>query len=103
MSDAWQNMLANRSSTGRARPEQRLWLSHIGSVLSIVGLTIFLVTLAEATPLHWTIKPIVGVAFAGFGVQIITTICITCRSHAQGPRRYLEPARSSLLFEARAC
>lgn len=85
MSDAWQNMIAKRSLAGRARPEQRLWLSHIGSVLSIVGLTIFLVTLAEATPMHWTIKPIIGIAFAGFGVQIITTICITCTSHYRDP------------------
>jgi hypothetical protein len=43
-----------------------------------VDIVIFCVTLDEATPLHWTIKPIVGIAFGGFGAQIVTTICITC-------------------------
>ncbi|RFU24025.1 hypothetical protein B7463_g12310, partial [Scytalidium lignicola] len=45
--------------------------------LAVAGDVVFFVTLAEAKPLHWVISPIVGIAIAGFGTQIITTVVIT--------------------------
>lgn len=80
LSDQWQNWRSKRASSGCALPEDRLWLSHIGAVISIIGLTVFLVTISNATGMHFIISPTIGVGIAGFGVQIITTIVITCMS-----------------------
>lgn len=80
ISDRWQNWRSKRAVSGRARPEERLWLSHLGAVISIVGLVVFFVTISEAKKLHYTVVPTVGIGIAGFGVQIITTVIITCES-----------------------
>ncbi|KAJ5620147.1 major facilitator superfamily domain-containing protein [Penicillium lagena] len=77
LSDFWQHKLSNCELNSHPPPERRLWLSYPGFILTTVGIAIFCVTLDEATPLHWTIKPIIGIAIGGFGVQIVTTICIT--------------------------
>lgn len=80
ISDRWQNWRSKHAVSGRARPEERLWLSHLGAVISIVGLIVFLVTISVAKKLHYTAVPTVGIGIAGFGVQIITTVIITCES-----------------------
>ena len=58
-------------------PEFRLWLSHIGYVLAIVGIVVFLVQLDKAPLGHWSVTPVVGVAIAAGGNQIVTTVLIT--------------------------
>ena len=81
LSDFWRNQWIRRTGGKAFAPEQRLWLAYLGYPLSIAGVVIFCVTLAEAKPLHWIITPIVGIAVAGFGTQIITTIVVTCKPH----------------------
>ena len=44
----------------------------------IIGLLIFTIQLHNAKDGHWNITPLVGIALAGFGNQVITTILITC-------------------------
>ncbi|KAH8703385.1 major facilitator superfamily domain-containing protein [Talaromyces proteolyticus] len=75
-SDLWQNKSFKKAAS-HTTPEHRLWLIYPGFALSTAGIVIFCVTLAEAEPLHWSIRPIVGTAVAGFGAQIVTTIAIT--------------------------
>lgn len=43
----------------------------------IVGFLVFTIQLQNAT--KWNITPLIGLAFAAFGNQIITTILITCK------------------------
>ncbi|KFX94848.1 hypothetical protein V490_04129 [Pseudogymnoascus sp. VKM F-3557] len=76
LSDTWMNRRAKK--IGRApAPEFRLWLSYSGFGLAIIGMVVFLVRTAQAPDLHWNITPVVGIAFAGAGNQIITTVLIT--------------------------
>ncbi|KFY40505.1 hypothetical protein V494_03455 [Pseudogymnoascus sp. VKM F-4513 (FW-928)] len=76
LSDTWMNRRAKK--IGRApAPEFRLWLSYPGYALAIIGMVVFLVRTAQAPELHWNITPIIGIAFAGGGNQIITTVLIT--------------------------
>lgn len=77
-SDIYRNYLKRKAGGEDPAPERRLVLSHPGFLLSMVGIVVFFVTLADAEPLHWNIKPTVGVAIAGFGSQIVTTVLITC-------------------------
>lgn len=55
----------------------RLWHSYLGFLLVIVGIIVFCIMMAQATPNHWTIKPLVGVTIAAVGNQIVTTVVIT--------------------------
>ncbi|OBT90698.1 hypothetical protein VE02_00518 [Pseudogymnoascus sp. 03VT05] len=76
LSDTWMNHRAKK--IGRApAPEFRLWLSYPGFLLGIMGIVVFLVRTAQAPELHWNISPVIGIAFAGGGNQIITTVLIT--------------------------
>jgi hypothetical protein len=79
LSDLWRNQSKRRHGGVPPAPEQRLYLTYLGFALAIAGNVIFCVTLYEAKPLHWTIKPIIGIAVSGFGSQIITTVVITCK------------------------
>ena len=90
LSDFWRNQLMRRNGGQAIAPERRLWLAYLGYPLSIVGVVIFCVTLAEAKPLHWIITPIVGIAIAGFGTQIITTIVITCKPRIFSLSRWIK-------------
>jgi hypothetical protein len=85
LSDFWRSQWIRRTGGKAFAPEQRLWLAYLGYPLSIAGVVIFFVTLAEAKPLHWIITPIVGIAVAGFGTQIITTIVVTCKPYMFSP------------------
>jgi len=59
------------------RPEHRLWLSHAGFLLTIVGLIVFGVRTAQAPQGHWNVTPIVGIGIAATGNQIVTTVLVT--------------------------
>jgi len=56
-------------------PEHRLWLSYIGYTLVVVGFIIFCVQLENITT--YNVTPVVGVAIAAAGNQIITTTLVT--------------------------
>lgn len=76
LSDTWMNHRAKK--IGRApAPEFRLWISYPGFMLGIIGMIVFLVRTAQAPELQWNITPVIGIAFAGGGNQIITTVLIT--------------------------
>ncbi|KAL1984502.1 hypothetical protein VTN96DRAFT_9101 [Rasamsonia emersonii] len=76
LSDFWMNSRARRTHQ-RPAPEYRLWLSYIGFALTIVGVIVFLVQIQNSPAGHWNITPIVGVAIAAFGNQVVTTVLIT--------------------------
>ncbi|KAJ7763596.1 major facilitator superfamily domain-containing protein [Mycena maculata] len=74
-SDRW--MWRRQRALGKAPPpEYRLWLSHFGFVLSIIGAVVFLVQVGNAGT-KWNITPLVGVTIASVGNQLITTVLIT--------------------------
>lgn len=75
ISDRWMLYRAKRTNRPVA-PEHRLWLSYPGLIMAIVGIIVFLVQLNNASS-HWTITPLLGVAIAAVGNQIITTVNIT--------------------------
>ncbi|PVI05024.1 MFS general substrate transporter [Periconia macrospinosa] len=58
-------------------PEYRLWLAYPGYLFCIIGVTVFLVRTEQAAPNKWNITPIIGVAIASVGKQMITTVLIT--------------------------
>lgn len=76
LSDTWMNRRAKKICRAPA-PEFRLWLSYPGFMLGIIGIVVFLVRTEQAPELQWNITPIIGIAFAGGGNQIITTVLIT--------------------------
>lgn len=76
LSDFWMNRKAKKIDA-RPAPEYRLWLSYSGFLLTICGLVVFLVQTAHAPMGHWNVTPIIGVAIAGAGNQIVTTVLVT--------------------------
>lgn len=76
MSDYWMNRKM-RKMGAKPAPEYRLWLSYSGFILTIIGVVIFLVQTQNAKLDHWNITPVIGIAIAGAGNQIVTTILIT--------------------------
>ena len=69
-----------RQSTklGRSRqaaPESRLWISYPGFLTVIIGLVVFCVQTEKIKT--YNVTPIVGIAIAAFGNQIITTVLVT--------------------------
>jgi hypothetical protein len=79
---------ASASSVPR-RPEHRIWLSYPGFVCVVVGLVVFCVQTDKAAEKgRWDVTPIVGIAIAGFGNQIITTVlttyCVDCHAEVAG-------------------
>ncbi|TGO24081.1 hypothetical protein BPAE_0113g00390 [Botrytis paeoniae] len=76
LSDFWMNRKARKTGVQPA-PEHRLWLSYAGFVLTIVGVVVFLVRTEQAKEMHWNITPVIGIAIAGVGNQIVTTVLIT--------------------------
>ena len=59
---------------------RRLWIFYPAFGFCVAGLTVFLVTLSQATAGRWNIRPDIGLAFAGLGNQMSTTILFTCGS-----------------------
>ena len=77
LSDLWMQRGAKKTSIGHVMPEFRLWLSYSGYLLAICGIVVFLVRTEQAPEGQWNITPIVGVAIAAAGNQIVTTVLIT--------------------------
>ncbi|CAK7904831.1 hypothetical protein CAAN3_07S05358 [[Candida] anglica] len=80
MSDLWMSRKINRDTNMITKcsgepPEYRLWLSYIGFAGCVVGTVVYGVFLERNS--EWTIVPVVGLAIASFGLQIITTVLIT--------------------------
>lgn len=74
LSDRWMWLPQRR---GRApKPEFRLWVSHLGHLLTVCGVVVFLVQTDRASD-EWNVTPIVGAAIAGTGNQIVTTVMVT--------------------------
>jgi hypothetical protein len=76
LSDYWMNRKAKKTGM-QTEPEYRLWLSYAGFVLTIVGVVVFLVRTQQAAEGRWNIAPVIGIAIAGVGNQIVTTVLIT--------------------------
>ncbi|RDW80931.1 hypothetical protein BP5796_05629 [Coleophoma crateriformis] len=76
MSDFFMNRRA-KVLAARPPPAYRLWSCYLGILTVIAGIVIFMVQLQNTEPLHWNVTPIVGVAIASFGLQIMTTVLIT--------------------------
>jgi hypothetical protein len=76
LSDFWMNSATRRRGSQPA-PEYRLWLSYSGFALTIVGVIVFLVQTQNEPAGKWNITPVVGVAIAAFGNQVVTTVLIT--------------------------
>ncbi|KAL4896853.1 major facilitator superfamily domain-containing protein [Aspergillus ambiguus] len=76
MSDYWMNRRA-RKLQQRPDPEYRIWLSYPGTILTIVGVIVFLVCTQQAPEKHWVVSPIIGTAIAAFGNQLVTTVMVT--------------------------
>ena len=65
-----------REKSGKARKlEFRLWIGYIGYILTICGIAVFLVQLDRAKT--WGITPLIGVAVAAGGNQVVTTVLTT--------------------------
>lgn len=75
-SDTWMRWRVQKTRT-RPAPEFRLWLSYIGSVLSVVGVVLFLTLTTNAPQGRWNVGPVVGSGIAAAGNQIVTTILVT--------------------------
>ncbi|KAJ4298216.1 hypothetical protein N0V90_006115 [Kalmusia sp. IMI 367209] len=76
-SDLWMRRRGKKMATGKPAPEFRLWLSYLGYALTICGLVVFLVRIQQAADGQWNVTPIVGVAIAAAGNQVVTTVLIT--------------------------
>ncbi|EEA19965.1 hypothetical protein TMatcc_010108 [Talaromyces marneffei ATCC 18224] len=77
LSDSWMRWKARRQGGQHAAAEHRLWLSYIGFLLAIAGIVVFLVQTQNSPAGHWNVTPIIGVAIAAFGNQVVTTVLIT--------------------------
>ena len=75
LSDRWMWLRQRRTHKWPA-PEYRLWLSYFGFGLTICGVVVFLVQTGNASA-RWNITPLVGVAIAAGGNQIVTTVYVT--------------------------
>ncbi|KAF4627860.1 hypothetical protein G7Y89_g10292 [Cudoniella acicularis] len=69
------NSHPSHSGNSAKAPEKRLWISYPGFAAVIIGLTIFCVRIEEMTT--YDVSPVVGIAIAGFGNQVITTVLVT--------------------------
>lgn len=76
LSDFWMRRKANALNQA-TQPEFRLWLSYLGFLLAMVGVIVFGVRYEQAAQDHWNVTPIIGVAIAAVGNQIVTTVIVT--------------------------
>lgn len=74
LSDWWMKQRQKRTKS-RPEPEFRLWLSYVGYLLTIVGVTVFLVQTNAAKT--WNVTPLIGAAISSVGNQLVTTVLIT--------------------------
>ncbi|KAL4245865.1 hypothetical protein ABKN59_008794 [Abortiporus biennis] len=69
--------IRTRKAGGERLPEYRLPFAYPGFILAIVGLIVWGVQLQNAVPGEWNVTPDVGSAIALFGLQLVTTVCVT--------------------------
>ncbi|PFH57633.1 hypothetical protein XA68_14772 [Ophiocordyceps unilateralis] len=74
-SDKWMH-LRERKGKRPCSAEFRLWLSHVGYMLTILGVAVFFAQLDRASDV-WDVSPLLGVALAAAGNQMVTTILMT--------------------------
>ncbi|GAA5867166.1 hypothetical protein JCM8547_006261 [Rhodosporidiobolus lusitaniae] len=71
-SDLWMRYRTKRAN-GNREPEFRLPFALPGYLFGAVGIIVFGIQLQNMTPGHWNVTPVVGVAIAIFGLQLVTT------------------------------
>lgn len=76
LSDIWMRRIGGRKEKAPS-PEFRLWLSYGGFLLAIVGLIVFGACFENIQGTKWNVTPIVGIAVAAVGNQIVTTVLVT--------------------------
>ncbi|KAH8816582.1 major facilitator superfamily domain-containing protein [Xylogone sp. PMI_703] len=75
-SDWWMSRRAAKLRGSRhVEPEYRIWLSYGGFAAVICGLVVYCVQVDNLKA--YNVTPIIGVAIAAFGNQIITTVLVT--------------------------
>ncbi|KAJ0121929.1 MFS transporter [Diaporthe amygdali] len=77
LSDVCMSLRTRTREGYESPPELRLWLSHAGYCLILVGVPLFLVSTENAVTGRWTIVPVVGTAIAAGGNQIAMTTLAT--------------------------
>ncbi|KAK5132088.1 hypothetical protein LTR08_000338 [Meristemomyces frigidus] len=103
-SDIWINRQARKMGEGRRpAPEFRLWLSYAGFLFGMVGLIVFGVKFEQAPKGQWNVTPIIGIAIAAVGNQIVTTVLVTyavdCHiEHAASIGVFVNAVRSTWAF-----
>ncbi|KAM3504643.1 hypothetical protein MY11210_008278 [Beauveria gryllotalpidicola] len=66
--------MARGSAAEPPPPERRLWLSHVGYMLSICGMVVFVVMTAQLRV--YNVSPVVGAGIAAAGSQVVTTVLV---------------------------
>lgn len=102
-------MRRGSSKLGRSRtvaPEHRIWVSYPGYATVICGLVVFCVQTDKLKA--YNVTPIVGIAIAAFGNQIITTVLVTyavdCHhEHAASIGVFINLVRSTWGFIGESC
>ncbi|GAA5962910.1 hypothetical protein JCM3765_005916 [Sporobolomyces pararoseus] len=84
-SDLWMQY-RTRKAGGNREAEMRLPFAFPGYLLSGVGIIVFGVTLQNSAPGHWNIRPLIGVAIALFGTQLLTTVSYSYSIESLPPR-----------------
>ncbi|RFU24184.1 hypothetical protein B7463_g12154, partial [Scytalidium lignicola] len=75
-SDWWMKRgTAKLGGSRRVEPEYRIWIGYPGFATVICGLVVFCVQVENL--LAYNVSPIIGIAIAAFGNQIITTVLVT--------------------------
>jgi hypothetical protein len=55
-----------------------LQASYVGFICMIVGLVMFCILLSQTEPMHYNVRPIIGIGIAGFGNQIVSNFLVNC-------------------------
>ncbi|GAA6005856.1 hypothetical protein JCM10207_007251 [Rhodosporidiobolus poonsookiae] len=83
-SDLWM-VWRTKKAGGEREPEFRLPFALPGFLLGAVGIIVFGVQLQNMEAGHWNVTPIVGVAIAVFGLQLVTTTTYAYANESQPP------------------
>lgn len=99
----WMRFGARRG--GKVRPEWRIWVSYPGFLIVICGFVEFLVTLYNTPDDDWSVVPLIGIAIAAVGLQLVTSVAysyaVDCMAHeAAGVGVAINLVRQVLIFAA---
>ena len=78
----------------RPPPEFRLWSVYLGFLTVLVGEIVFLVQLGKIG-MRYNVSPVIGVAIAAFGNQVVTTVLVTCTKTFSLPAHSVQCFQSS--------